>query len=178
MSENEESVTFECIYTECKDAFQNEWNRKQSLENTANAYISVYAIILGFGLLKADDMFVLFIKSIEKSPILYFLIFISSFSLFYCIIRGLWETVRAIKLGDYTTVDPGEIQSLLGNRNKLVYLKALSKYFTKAVILNEKENNNKVEALQSSCKFIKATVIFVCVIILSIAILKILGGQV
>ena len=70
----EELLTPECIYGECKDAFLHEWERKKSLENTANIYLSVYSIVLGFGLLKADEVGTLFEKAIFKH-----IIFISFF---------------------------------------------------------------------------------------------------
>ena len=173
----EELLTPECIYGECKDAFLHEWERKKSLENTANIYLSVYSIVLGFGLLKADEVGTLFEKAIFKHIIFGGIIFVSTFLLLYCLIRGLWKTIKAIQLQDYGTFPyPGQLIERMQNKNKLVYLKSVSKYFARQVDRNENENKKKAEALKSSFAFIKVTVICACLIIISIIVLEIIGG--
>jgi len=177
MSEEDKLLTSECLYSECKDAFLNEWDRKKSLENTANIYLSVYSIILGFGLLKADEIGILFGKAFIKSSIFGNIVFTSAFLLLYCVIRGLWMTIKAIQLQEYGTFpDPNELLDSMKDKSKSVYLKSLSNYFARQVKRNEKENNKKAEALKDSFAFIMITVVCVGTIIVSIISFKIIGG--
>lgn len=172
-----ELAIFEYLYRECKDAFLDEWRRKQSLESKANIYLSIYSIILGLSFVKIETTVQLFEEAVYKSPLICWVIFVSYFSLFYSIIRGLWKTIRALQIDDYRTFpEPNKLRNIMEDKSALVYLKSLSKDFAKSVNINEKNNNRKAEELSSSYEFIKSIIIFLIILMISIMFLKIKGG--
>jgi len=177
MSETAERELFECLYQENKDAFLSEWERKRSLENTANTYLTVYSVILGFSFLKLEEFLKVIDNKSSKFSIVYWLIFMIGISAFYCIIRGLWQTIKSVTLQGYRSFpEPNELLEKMQDKSKLAFLKTLSKDFAKSVNMNEKENNKKAQALQSSCNFLKGTIIFICLVVFCIMFLKFLGG--
>lgn len=178
MSNNDEKIAvFEYLYRESKDAFLDEWRRKQSLETKANVYLSIYAIILGLGFVKIETMVQLVKEAVDKSPKICWVIIVSYVLLFYSIIRGLWKTIRALQIGDYRTFpEPNKLRNIMKDKSTLVYLKSLSKDFAKSASINENNNNKKSKELSSSYGFIKSIIVLLCILIISIMFLKIKGG--
>lgn len=177
MSEEEKLLIMECIYTECKEAFLNERDRQKTLESRANTYLSIYSVILGFGFLKAEDMLILFKKTITMNYMFGYIIFVIGLLLFYSLIRGLWMVVKAIQLHDYGSFPyPDELIDYMKNKSKLIYLRSLSVYFARQVKRNEEKNSKKAAALKESFIFIRIAFICLLIIILDIIALKINGG--
>jgi hypothetical protein len=178
MSNNDEKIAvFEYLYRESKDAFLDEWRRKQSLETKANVYLSIYAIILGLGFVKIETMVQLVKEAAYKSPKICWVIILSYVLLFYSIIRGLWKTIRVLQIDDYRTFpEPNNLRNIMKDKSTLVYLKSLSKDFAKSVSINENNNNKKSKGLSGSYGFIKSIIVLLCILIMSIMFLKIKGG--
>ncbi len=170
---------YQYIYEDCKAAFLDEWRRKQSLENAVRLYFSFYSLFLGLGLFKIDKFYTLLLTFLGiQNFFMYFLTFIIYLTLIYCEFRGLWITVKAMKMGRYRTFPkPSQLIERMTNKNSIIYLKSLSQDFAKSQIYNEKVNDKRADLLNESYKFLECLIIFSTIFFLSIFFVLIKEGK-
>jgi hypothetical protein len=178
MEKEDNSETLKCIYHEAKDAFLDSWRHKQSLLANCQIYLSIYVLLLGMGILKADYVFNVISINSEKCKPLIFVLFISYLFLFYSIVRGLWCSVSAVRMrGIYRTFPKiNDLAEDLSEKNVRVYYKSLTNDFSKSQIQNTKLNEEKAGELNLVHEYLKGVVVSAMILGAVILIFKLLGG--
>lgn len=164
--DTDENIVFEKIYETCKEEFQEEHRRKQSLEGRESVYLSVYSAILGLWFVNSGFSSKMLESAIkQKNNVLFCVIIFLLLLLIIFYGVGSSLLLASMRLKAYRAYpNPEKIINLLNNKPIRIFYKSMAADFSKSINENEKINNQKVSHLSDSYKWMIA--IFIILILL------------
>jgi len=160
------------IYGLCKESFNSEVSRHNTLSTKANMYLTLIGVTLAALSVKLED-FVLIVNTLPFALYIFgvtlYLASVVSFSV------SIWQIVKAIASFDYVTY-PENIFEQFKDDPRIVILSSMASYLSKFTEQNYEINNRKAKHLKLALVFIRIGLVFLSLVFLFVIEIKVIGG--
>ena len=160
------------IYGLCKEAFNSEVTRHNTLSTRANMYLTLIGVTLAVLSFSLED-FILLVNTLPFT--LYILLVTLYLATVICFSVSIWQIVKAIASFDYVTY-PANIFEQFKDDPRIVILSSMASYLSKYTVQNHEINNTKAKYLKFALVLVRIGLVSLLLVFISVISIKAIGA--